>query len=499
MPTAATSNITDWHADYATRHNQWLKIRDAIEGEDKIKDQGESYLPKPSGMNPNEYKAYKTRASFFPVAERTLRGMTGLVFRHEAKLEMPARLEPMRDALTTDGYSYEVLTEEILREVLSVGRYGMLLDFAVENADSGAVPYIATYFAEDIINWEQQFHNGQKILTRLVLRDDIDNTFGQDVVQYLELILNDEGHYEVRKWQAQVTDAKGDDRKKPTQFVITETLIPKVGGKPLTEIPFVFVNTYDLRPDLEKPPMLDLVHVNLAHYRNSADYEHALYLTAQPTPWVAGQINENNRPTAIGSGTIWILPEGAQAGMLEFTGSGIEAQKNAMEDKENRMASLGARMIHEGRNRNEASDTARMRGRSELSLLTNAVNMAQAGLERIFRMAANWTGTNPEEIEVKLNRDWIETRLDAQELTALTKAWQSGAISHKTLHDNLQRGEIMPMDREYEEEKELIEEEGGDLGLGINQLLSEAAQQPPADAAQRPASQPTQQSPGETE
>lgn len=475
-----TRTVATVHSDFTRRQIQWARIRDALEGQDEIKENGEAYLKRPDGMTQTQYDAYKDRAQFYPVAERTLRGMSGLVFRHPAKFEIPTRLEPLREAATTDGHSLEVLAEQIVNEVLSIGRYGLLLDYPSGNTTSTSLPYIATYTAENITDWRVQFIDGLRVLTRIVLKDDFDDD-DEDVndtsEMRLELILNEDMNYEVRRWVASGATKSGD--KDAVNWIMKDSVVPTVNGKPLKRIPFVFINPYDLRPEVEKPPFLDLVDVNVGHYRNSADYEHALYLTAQPTPWVAGNINENNKPSAIGSGAFWVLPEGATAGMLEFSGAGIEAQRQAMLDKEDRMASLGARMIHEGKNRNEASDTARMRGKSEMSLLTNVVNMVEAGLFRIMRMAAEWTGSSVEEVDVKLNRDWVETKMDAQTLTALVKAWQSGAMSHQTLYENLQQGEIAPTDRSFDEEKDLIEEEGGDLGLGINQLLAQAGQQPP--------------------
>jgi hypothetical protein len=379
----------------------------------------------------------------------------------------------MRDNLTTDGYAFEVLAEEIGREVLSVGRYGILVDFATYGNTSNQLPHFATYFAEDIINWAQQFIKGRKVLTRLVLRDDIDNTSGQDTVRYLELILNESGQYEVRKWEAQVTQqtSAGAVGSK-LEFIMTKAVVPLINGKHLDRIPFVFFNPYDMRPDIEKPPFLDLVNMNLSHYRNSADYEHALYLTAQPTPWISGQLDEANKPKAIGSGTIWYLPQEAQAGMLEFTGAGIGAQQKALEDKENRMAALGARMISDSAKAAETAETAKIRGKGETSLLTNVVSSTQMGLERCFRIAAEWVNINPDEVVVKINRDFIETRLSAQELDSLVKSWMSGAISRQTMHENLQSGEIINPERTVDDERDAIDDEGGGL---FNQAAEAAA------------------------
>lgn len=477
--------VANVHSDYTRRTIQWARIRDALEGQDEIKENGESYLPRPDGMSNDAYTAYKDRAQYFPVVERTLRGMSGMVFRHPIKAELPTRLEPLVEAATTSGFSLEVMAENVINELLSVGRYGILVDYPQDNTTATSIPYLATYTAENITDWQVQLIDGLRTLTRVVLKDDFDSD-DEDVndaaEMRLELILNEEGNYEVRKWISNTAD--GNKKEGSDTFILYgEPKVPTVNGKPIKRIPFVFINAYDLRPEVDKPPMLDLVDVNLGHYRNSADYEHALFLTAQPTPWVAGAITEANKPTQIGSGAFWVLPENATCGMLEFTGAGLEAQSKAMSDKEDRMASLGARMINEGKTRNEASDTARMRGRGEMSLLTNVVNMGEAGIERAMRIAAEWVTGKPDDVEVKLNRDWIETKMDAQTLNALVKSWQSGAFSHQTLYENLQTGEIARVDRTFEDEKDLIEEEGGDLGLGMNELLGAAALQPPAAPA----------------
>jgi len=479
------ASVANVHSDYSRRSAQWARIRHALEGQDEIKENGVAYLPSPDGMTPSAYNAYKERAQFFPVIERTLRGMSGMVFRHPIKAEMPARLEPLKEAATTDGHSLEVMAENVVNEVLSVGRYGILVDYPSGNTTAASIPYLATYTAENITDWKVQLIDGLRTLTRVVLKDDFDSGDDADDVaeMRLELLLNADGNYEVRKWVSHDAKKKVGKDETGTFVLVEEPVVPMVNGKPLQRIPFVFINPYDLRPEVEKPPMLDLVGVNIGHYRNSADYEHSLFLTSQPTPWVSGAINEKNKPTEIGSGAFWILPEGAQAGMLEFKGVGLEAMRQAMLDKEARMGALGARMIQDGKNRNEASDTARMRGKGEMSLLTNVVNMAEAGIERALRIAAEWATGRPDEIEVKLNRDWIETKMDPQTLTALVKAWQAGGMSHQTLYENLQSGEIAPVDRSYAEEKDLIEEEGGYLGMTLPEAALTAASKSPKDTS----------------
>ncbi len=236
--------------------------------------------------------------------------------------------------------------------------------------------------------------------------------------------------------------------------------MPTIDGAPLFDIPAVIVSPYNLKADVEKPPFLDLVNVNLAHWRVSADYYWSLYLTSQPTPWVAGSLNEKNMPRQIGSGAFWVLPQGATAGMLEFTGAGIAAQKTALDDLTAQMATLGARMVYDGKGRNETTDTAKLRTRSELSLLHSSVNMVEAAILKLLRLAAEWTQTGTQDqVSLKLHRDFITAQMDPAVLTALIKAWQAGAISHDTLLMNLKKGELMDVNRALDDERDLIEED----------------------------------------
>ena len=56
--------------------------------------------------------------------------------------------------------------------------------------------------------------------------------------------------------------------------------------------------------------------------------------------------------------------------------------------------------------------------------------------------------------------------MTAQELTALVKSWQSGAVSQETMHDLLRKGEIIPDGRSNEEEAALIKAESREQGAG---------------------------------
>lgn len=444
-----------YHRSYQDRRLEYDKIRDVIEGEDRLKKQGELYLRRPQGMTQQQYADYLKGASFYAVAERTLRGLVGAATRNEPICELPARLEPMREAATFEGNPLSVLIEDTLREVMSLGRYALVLDYPQEGAAPASAPFISCFDAEHILDWREELVGGRQKLTYLRLHENNDDLEDTGVEQHLVLTL--EPAYTVRRLHV-TTRTTASGMSAVEEVEVQEPIVPVINGAPLFEMPVAVVSPYNLKADVEKPPFLDLVNVNLAHWRNSADYEHALYLTAQPTPWVAGSIPADKVPQMIGAGAFWQLPEGSTAGMLEFTGAGIAAQKAAMDDKVAQMATLGARMVYDGKGRNETTDTAKLRHRSELSLLHSSVVMVEAAIRRLLRVAAEWTqpGT-ADQVRLMMHRDFVTAQMDPAVLTALLKSWQAGAISHDTFLMNLKRGELMDVSRTLDDEKELID------------------------------------------
>ncbi|EAP83962.1 DUF4055 domain-containing protein [Sulfitobacter sp. EE-36] len=443
-----------YHRSYHDRRIEYDKIRDVIEGEDRLKKQGEIYLPRPEGMTQSQFTRYLTGGSFYAVAERTLRGLVGAATRNAPVIELPTRLEPMRDTATFEGNSITTLIDDTLHEVMSIGRRALVLDYPQEGAAPASAPLISTFDAESILDWRNELVEGRQKLTYLRLHEDDAELEDSGVEQHLVLTLDPV--YTVRRYH--VTRSKTDGSSQEVE--IHEPITPVVNGKHLDHIPAVVISPYNLKVDVEKPPFLDLVNVNLAHWRVSADYYWSLFLTSQPTPWIAGSISEDNKPTQIGSGAFWVLPQGATAGMLEFTGAGIAAQKTALDDLTAQMATLGARMVYDGKGRNETTDTAKLRHRSELSLLHSSVVMVEEGIRKLLKLAAEWTqpGTS-DQVKVFLHRDFVTAQMDPAVLTALLKSWQAGAISHDTFLMNVKKGELMDVNRTLDDEKDMIDED----------------------------------------
>lgn len=451
------------HPEYDMHHQQWIRCRDTAGGTDAIKDKAGTYLPSLTGQTSSEYGAYKDRALFYGATNRTIQGLLGAVFRKEFTHAYP--FDEHIQLMTTEGLDLWELSRQTTKEVLTVGRFGILIDSAKDQRRA----YTAPYIAENIINWRTQVIDGKVQLVLLVLQEEYDLAEEKDefsskkAKQYrvLRLGTNNNRLLYIQELYRQ-TD------KNSTDYAPIQRIIPTRSGVPLDHIPFVFFNTHQSTPTVEKPPLLDLVDVNLSHYRTSADMEHGAHYTALPTAWIAGF--PTDKPFKIGSSTAWVSDKvDAKAGFLEFKGQGLNALRELKKDKEHLMAILGARLLEDQRRAAEAADTYRIRQSGEGGALAAIVRTASDGMLRVLQEVAAWSSATPkqiEEIKFALNNDFIAEKMKPEELRQLMEAWQQGAISQDTFLYQLKQGEILPAGRSIEKERDMIDMEvGGNSGL----------------------------------
>lgn len=124
----------------------------------------------------------------------------------------------------------------------------------------------------------------------------------------------------------------------------------RTGVLSVTDIPFTFFGSNDNDETMDDAPLYDLAVLNLAHYRNSADYEEGNFIAGQPSlfitgltkEWVTDIVNQGN-PIRLGARTANILGSGANAFLLQAdANSGLY---QALQDKKDQMVALGARLI----------------------------------------------------------------------------------------------------------------------------------------------------------
>lgn len=446
---------TTKHPLYEAFAPSWRLMRDAADGEDAVKARGEAYLPMKSGIvamadvskQRAAYDAYKLRAEFPELVAPTVRGAVGTILDQPATVELPAALEPLREKATRDGLTLEGLHRRIAIELMTAGRYGLL-----PGVSEAGDPYLAGYVTESIINWDATDDEVDfLVLDETGLVRNRDTGAWETIEAYLECFMQN-GAYTARRWTkagsgwGAAEEVVAQDRKR----------------RALDSLPFVFIGANDLTAAPDDVPLYGLAKLAVRVYRLDADYTFALHMTSEPTPVAIGfddpveAVKEGRAPTTLGSSKLWLLPTGGDAKYLEFSGPGLERQQTAINDALGRAVVFGAQILSDSQRTAESGEAIRLRlGNQASTLKTIALNSA-AGLEKALKNLAVWLGANPDEVVVKPVTDFFDHQLSPQEITAVVAGWQAGAYSKRTMFDRFKRGELIPVERTFEDEQEEI-------------------------------------------
>lgn len=453
--------VNTTHEDYKEMSAKWKRCRDAAEGQDAVHKAGTEYLPLLADQSAKEYDAYKMRTSFYNATWRTISGLQGMLFRKPSVVEVADVVKPMLDDISLCGENLHMFTLELLEEALTVGRVGIFVDYPTidptntTQADSkslGLRPILKQYCTESIINWKETVIGNSCVLSMVVLAEEVslpgESEF--DVVegtQYrvldLAILPKELGDpqlvYRVRVFTI---------NQKTNADVLMSTAYPMIKGKYLTTIPFFVIGTDSVEICPDSPPLIDLVDINLSHYRTNADYEHGCHFTGLPTPVISGYTpDKEGQSFGIGSMTAWVFPRpDARATYLEFTGQGLKALETNLARKETQMTVLGARMLESKQSNGDSQGGAAVNMGGEQSILASIAQAASIGIERALAMFSKFAGTD-QPATFRLNKDFFPMPMSALNLTALVASWQNGAISYQTLFDNLQRGEVVDIDQ----------------------------------------------------
>lgn len=474
------SDVTTQHADYMGALAKWNLCEDAAAGEDAVKAGQDKYLPRPNPQdqsiaNKERYKHYVLRAVYYNATGRTLQGLLGLAFTEPPAVVVPTDMAFAEDDISGSGLPIVQHAQATLAELLKTGRGGLLVDYPnvegqVSLADKAAGDVRATvtfYQASAITNWRTTRIAGKTVLSLVVLKETSEDVNGFATVcttQY-RVLQFDGATYSVEIWK-QVAGDNGTMTWQPIQGYY-----PARGdGQPWTEIPFQFVGAQNNDPCVDGAPLYDIATLNIAHYRNSADYEDSVYFVGQPQYWIAGLTEEwrdhlEKNGTYVGARSILPLPTGGSMGIAQAAPNTLA--KEAMANKESQMAALGARVIQAATSIKTATqvDSEDAVAHSVLALCCANVSTAYTQVLQWFAVFENVTGN----ASFSLPTDFSSYTLDAQTLTALIQGVQTGNIPQTDLWARLRAAGIIAATKSDEDVREEIETQmptSGPAGLG---------------------------------
>ena len=455
--------VTAEHPDYQKYAPVWARTRDAVRGAVAVKEKKHAYLPVPDNNSGDErkgtetvrYRQYIKRAVFTNFTGRTKNALVGAAFRKDPIVDLPEQLEYLRNDATGDGLSITQLAKDELSNLLETGRVGFLVDYpqaddnltAEEVARLDLRASIIPYGAEQIINWKTEVVRGRKMLVSLVLaenyldpKDEFDHT---TKVQQRVLRLREDGYTQ----QLYREEEPYSDEFYPKQS----------DGSVWGFIPFQFVGSKNNDPTIDDAPLADIADVNVAHYRNSADYEESCFLVGQPSLFITHSLSHeqfkeyNPQGIKLGSRSGHVLGETGSATLLQADPNNLVLE--AMRLKESQMVMIGARIITD-RGANETAEGARIRFASENSVLGDLVGNLSQAITTCIGWVGLFMGSDTEESKFDINKEFYDRNVDPQMVMGMIQLLDRQIIGDQDIFDRLKSGGIISPERTLQDVRE---------------------------------------------
>lgn len=436
------AKIDTYHPEYDLMSSGWEKVRHCMEGQDAIHVNAKKYLERLSDEEEYDFTKRVSRTLFFNATARTIHGLVGMITAKPEIVQTSSDVDTLLSDVTMAGESFSNFIETVLTEVISVGRVGVLVDYPTTDsghtlADAkmqGLRPLMKICRAESIINWRYSNIRNKYVLTMVCIEEEKDLSTGF-------------GHSTEKQWRAldlwtgvcRIRVFRKDKSDRDEQ--VGGDVFPKMKGKTLDFIPFYFFGG----ATIEKPPIMDLVHANLQHFKVSADYYSGLHLTGLPTAWISG-VDQEEKTYKIGGSLAWSFQDpDTKVGFLEYSGSGLGNHEKALSNIELQMAVLGARMLEPQKRGIESAEAAAIHRSGENSILASIASRASDGLSKCLKWFDQFAGGSGDGVSVGLNKDFSTAQMDPAMLSALTNSWMAGGISSRTLAYQQLIGELTPV------------------------------------------------------
>jgi len=430
---------TAWYAQEA----HWILIEDLMQGTFGMRQKHRRYLPQEPRELDESYDNRLARSVCSPYYQRLERLLAGMLTRKPVRLVDTS--DTIREQLfDTDlnGNDLNVWTYETARKMVRYGHVGTLVDAPAD----GGRPYWVNYTPRQILGWRTEANEGKQQLTMLRLQEVAsvpDGEYGEKLVQQVRVLTP--GEYQIHQ-----KDDKGDFR------MVDE------GRTSLSEIPFSIAYSNRTGFMESRPPLEDIAELNLKTYQIQSDLDNQLHISAVPMLAFYGFPSSAEEVSA-GPGEAIAFPAEGRAEYIEPGGTSFQFQFQRLEQLALQINELGLSAVLGQKLTAETAEAKRIdRSQGDSTMMVIAQNM-QDMIDNCLQFHAQYLGQNEAAGSCHVNRDFMGTRLDPQEITSLLQLYTAGTITQETLLQQLSDGEVLGDDFDVEEELDATANAGMDV------------------------------------
>jgi hypothetical protein len=457
-PTIIQPNRVDQPNAAVARNQEAVTIcRDLAGGTMVVRAAGTRYLPQNPGETDKNYAVRLAKSVLFNGFLRTVRGLTGMVFRRDPTLEadVPKVLVEHAENIDLDGTHLAVFAKEVFEDIWVGGYGGILVDVPPvtgrrtrrQERVEGVRPYWKWYPFESIRSWRYEQIGGRRRLTQVVLQEIQmvpDGEFGErEDVRYRVLRREASGQITYQLYRKAVGSAELVGEQAPAVI------------RNVTEIPFVPI------PELGTPPsLLDLAYVNITHYQVHSDRLQSMHKAGVPIFVRIGYEQaggEKDAPIVVGPNTAMDIPIGGDAKYVEHAGTALGEMRQELQDLKADMAVLGLSMLMHETRAAETFEAKRIDKAEQDSALATKARRLQDGMEAALQFHAEFLGL-PSGGSYRVNREFERLQLTGQDIEAYAARVRENQLSLETLWDIMARAGHLPEDFDADVERDRIEQ-----------------------------------------
>lgn len=441
------TRINDPNGSWQIMEPHWILIEDLLEGTYGIRKKHRRYLPQEPRELDESYDNRLARSVCPPYYQRLERMLAGMLVRK------PVRLENTSDAITEhlfdvdhQGNDLNVWTYETARKMVRYGHVGVLVDAPTD----GGRPYWATYTARQILGWRTEAKEGKQELVQLRLHEYVtepDGEYGEKQVEQVRLLTP--GAYQIHR------------KKEQGIFEVVDE-----GITSLQKIPFSIAYANRLGFMESKPPLEDIAELNLKAYQVQSDLDNQLHISAVPMLAFYGFPSSAEEVSA-GPGEAISFPSDGRAEYIEPAGRSFDYQFKRLEQLAGQINELGLAAVLGQKLSAETAESKRIdRSQGDSTMMLIAQNV-QDMIDNCLKFHADLMGAGESGGNCLVNRDFVDARLDATDVSALLQLYTAGTITQETLLNQLVEGEILGDNFDVDEEIEAT----ANAGLGMRSDL----------------------------
>ena len=433
--TGSETFVDDPNITWQNQEPHWILIEALMGGTFEMRSKHRRYLPQEPRELDDSYDNRLARSVCPPFYQRLERMLAGMLTRK------PVRLNDVADVIREQlfdvdlqGNDLNIWTYETTRKVIRYGHCGVLVDAP---ADANGRPYWVTYTPREILGWRTELKDGEQKFSQLRLLEKVfepDGLYGEKEIEQVRVLTP--GQFEIHRKDSETGDYKLFDE----------------GSTSLSEIPFSVAYSNRVNLMESRPPMEDIAELNLKAYQVQSDLDNQLHISAVPMLAFYG-FPQSSEEVSAGPGEAIAFPAEGRAEYIESKGTSYKAQFDRLHQLEAQINELGLAAVLGQKLSAETAEAKKIDRSQGDSTMQVVAQQVQDLIDNSLQFHAQYLNNNQAGSSF-VNRDFLASRLDPQEIGSLLQLFTSGTITQETLLKQLHEGEVLGDEFVVEEELE---------------------------------------------